>query len=189
LNCRPNCSACCRRGIRAAGKLAHASNRCTFDCRYEPRFGIDGKRARFRSDLFFRLNVFRPRAALRERTEIFAAGAALHAAVFPRHEQVIETIPSAQWMPCPGIIGREHTGTSECDRARANYLDGPALNIDITILIFKGDLPAKKTASPKSTNGALHSVLEKRTPKKFLRLSRNPIGCGRPERSQRHILP
>jgi formate hydrogenlyase transcriptional activator len=38
---------------------------------------------------------------------------------------------------------------------------GPALNIDVSDLEFsKAGLPAKKPASPQSTNGALHSVLE-----------------------------
>jgi formate hydrogenlyase transcriptional activator len=76
--------------------------------------------------------------------------------------RVIETIPSAamdalcryHW---PGNI-RELQNVIE----RAVIIStGPVLSVDVTDLKFpKAGPPAEKPASPKSTNGALHSVLE-----------------------------
>jgi formate hydrogenlyase transcriptional activator len=119
---------------------------------------------KFRSDLFFRLNVFPVHVPpLRERqgdipllvrhfTEQFSK----------RMRKVIETIPSAamdalsryHW---PGNI-RELQNVIE----RAVIIStGPALNIDITDLKFpKSSPPAEQSASPAPANGALHHVLE-----------------------------
>jgi formate hydrogenlyase transcriptional activator len=76
--------------------------------------------------------------------------------------RVIETIPSAamdalcryHW---PGNI-RELQNVIE----RAVIIStGPVLSVDVTDLKFpKAGPPAEKAASPKSKNGALHSVLE-----------------------------
>ncbi len=119
---------------------------------------------RFRSDLFFRLNVFPVHVPpLRERHGDIPLLVRHFTQQFSRRmNRVIETIPSAtmdalsryHW---PGNI-RELQNVIE----RAVIIStGPALNIDISDLKFsKADLPAKKPASPKSTNGALHSVLE-----------------------------
>src|SRR5258708_7631613 len=119
---------------------------------------------RFRSDLFFRLNVFPVHVPpLRERHGDIPLLVRHFTQQFSRRmNRVIETIPSAamdalsryHW---PGNI-RELQNVIE----RAVIIStGPALNIDVSDLKFsKADLPAKKPASPKSTNGALHSVLE-----------------------------
>jgi len=119
---------------------------------------------KFRSDLFFRLNVFPVHVpSLRERHGDIPLLVRHFTQRFSRRmNRVIETIPSAamdalaryHW---PGNI-RELQNVIE----RAVIIStGPALNIDVSDLKFsKADLPAKKTASPKSTNGALHSVLE-----------------------------
>jgi formate hydrogenlyase transcriptional activator len=76
--------------------------------------------------------------------------------------RVIETIPSAaldalsryHW---PGNI-RELQNVIE----RAVIIStGPALSIDVSDLKFpKAGPPAERSATPKSTNGALHDVLE-----------------------------
>ena len=70
-------------------KLAHAANRCTFDCRYEPRFGNDGERAEVSIRSLLSLECFSSsRSALAGTPGGYSAlGAALHAAVFPAHEQ------------------------------------------------------------------------------------------------------
>jgi len=119
---------------------------------------------KFRSDLFFRLNVFPVHVPpLRERQGDIPLLVRHFTQQFSRRmSRVIETIPSAtmdalaryHW---PGNI-RELQNVIE----RAVIIStGPALNIDVSDLKFsKADFPAKKTASPKSTNGALHSVLE-----------------------------
>jgi formate hydrogenlyase transcriptional activator len=119
---------------------------------------------KFRSDLFFRLNVFPVHVQpLRERQGDIPLLVRHFTQQFSRRmNRVVETIPSAamdalsryHW---PGNI-RELQNVIE----RAVIIStGPALNIDISDLKFsKADLPAKKPAYPKATNGALHSVLE-----------------------------
>src|SRR5256712_8566555 len=119
---------------------------------------------KFRSDLFFRLNVFPVHVpALRERQGDIPLLVRHFTQQFSRRmNRVIETVPSAamdalsryHW---PGNI-RELQNVIE----RAVIVStGPTLNIDVSDLKFsKADLPAKKPASPKSTNGALRSVLE-----------------------------
>jgi formate hydrogenlyase transcriptional activator len=119
---------------------------------------------KFRSDLFFRLNVFPVHVpSLRERHGDIPLLVRHFTQQFSRRmNRVIETIPSAamdalaryHW---PGNI-RELQNVIE----RAVIIStGPTLNIDVSDLKFsKADLPAKKSASPKSANGALHSVLE-----------------------------
>jgi formate hydrogenlyase transcriptional activator len=119
---------------------------------------------KFRSDLFFRLNVFPVHVPpLRERQGDIPLLVRHFTQQFSRRmNRVIETIPSAamdalsryHW---PGNI-RELQNVIE----RAVIIStGPVLNIDVSDLKFsKPDLPAKKPASPKSTDGALHSVLE-----------------------------
>src|SRR5712664_671467 len=119
---------------------------------------------KFRSDLFFRLNVFPVHVPpLRERHGDIPLLVRHFTQQFSRRmNRVIQTIPSAamdalsryHW---PGNI-RELQNVIE----RAVIIStGPALNIDISDLKFsKADLPAKKPSSPKSTNGALHSILE-----------------------------
>jgi formate hydrogenlyase transcriptional activator len=118
---------------------------------------------KFRSDLFFRLNVFPVHVpSLRERQGDIPLLVRHFTQLFSRRmNRVIETIPSAamdalaryHW---PGNI-RELQNVIE----RAVIIStGPTLNIDVSDLKFtKTDL-AKKPASPKSTNGALYSVLE-----------------------------
>jgi formate hydrogenlyase transcriptional activator len=119
---------------------------------------------KFRSDLFFRLNVFPVHVpALRERQGDIPLLVRHFTQQFSRRmNRVIETVPSAamdalsryHW---PGNI-RELQNVIE----RAVIIStGPTLNIDVSDLkLSKADLPARKPASPKSTNGALHSVLE-----------------------------
>jgi formate hydrogenlyase transcriptional activator len=54
---------------------------------------------------------------------------------------------------------------------------GPALNIDVSDLKFsQADLPAKKPTSPKSTNGALRSVLEETERQEILRALKESDG-------------
>jgi len=119
---------------------------------------------KFRSDLFFRLNVFPVRVPpLRERQGDIPLLVRHFTQHFSRRmNRVIETIPSAamdalcryHW---PGNI-RELQNVIE----RAVIVStGPALSVDVTDLKSpKPSTPAEKPASPKSTNGALHSVLE-----------------------------
>src|SRR2546425_5533033 len=119
---------------------------------------------KFRSDLFFRLNVFPIQVPpLRERHGDIPLLVRHFAQQFSkRMNRVIETIPSAamdalsryHW---PGNI-RELQNVIE----RAVIISsGPVLSIDVTDLKFpKAGLPAEKPASSKSTNGALHNVLE-----------------------------
>jgi formate hydrogenlyase transcriptional activator len=119
---------------------------------------------KFRSDLFFRLNVFPVQVPpLRERQGDIPLLVRHFTQQFSRHmNRVIETIPSAtmdalcryHW---PGNI-RELQNVIE----RAVILSsGPVLNVDVTDLKFpKAGAPAEKPASSKSTNGALHNVLE-----------------------------
>jgi len=119
---------------------------------------------KFRSDLFFRLNVFPVHVPpLRERQGDIPLLVRHFTEQFSRRmNRVIETIPSAamdalrryHW---PGNI-RELQNVIE----RAVIIStGPVLSVDVADLKFpKAGPPAEKPASPKSTNGALHSVLE-----------------------------
>ena len=128
---------------------------------------------KFRSDLFFRLNVFPVHVPpLRERQGDIPLLVRHFTQQFSRRmNRVIETIPSTamdalsryHW---PGNI-RELQNVIE----RAVIIStGPALNIDVSDLKFsKVDLPAKKHATSKSANGALHSVLEETERQQILR--------------------
>jgi len=119
---------------------------------------------KFRSDLFFRLNVFPVHVpALRERQGDIPLLVRHFTQQFSRRmNRVIETVPSAamdalsryHW---PGNI-RELQNVIE----RAVIIStGPTLNIDVSHLKFsKADPPAEKRAASKSANGALHIVLE-----------------------------
>jgi formate hydrogenlyase transcriptional activator len=119
---------------------------------------------KFRSDLFFRLNVFPVHVPpLREREGDIPLLVKHFAQQFSRRmNRVIDTIPSAtmdalcryHW---PGNI-RELQNVIE----RAVIVStGPALNIDVGDLKFsKTDPLAEKPATSKSANGALHNVLE-----------------------------
>jgi formate hydrogenlyase transcriptional activator len=119
---------------------------------------------KFRSDLFFRLNVFPVHVPpLRERQGDIPLLVRHFTQQFStRMKKVMETIPSAamdalcryHW---PGNI-RELQNVIE----RAVIISaGPALSIDVSDLkIPKAGPPAEKSASPKSTNGALHDILQ-----------------------------
>jgi formate hydrogenlyase transcriptional activator len=119
---------------------------------------------KFRSDLFFRLNVFPVHVPpLRERQGDIPLLVRHFTQQFStRMKKVMETIPSAamdalrryHW---PGNI-RELQNVIE----RAVIISaGPALSIDVSDLkIPKAGPPAEKSASLKSTNGALHDVLQ-----------------------------
>src|SRR5467141_1503376 len=120
---------------------------------------------KFRSDLFFRVNVFPVHVPpLRERQGDIPLLVRHFTQHFSRRmKKVIETIPSAgmdalnryHW---PGNI-RELQNVIE----RAVIIStGPALSIDVSDLKFPKAGPlAEKPAAPESTNGALHDVLEK----------------------------
>ena len=120
---------------------------------------------KFRSDLFFRLNVFPVHVPpLRERQGDIPLLVRHFTQQFSRRmKKVIETIPSAamdalcryQW---PGNI-RELQNVIE----RAVIIStGPALSVDVSDLKFpKAGRTVEETTSPKSpTNGGLHDVLE-----------------------------
>jgi formate hydrogenlyase transcriptional activator len=119
---------------------------------------------KFRSDLFFRLNVFPVHVPpLRERQGDIPLLVRHFTQQFSRRmKKVMETIPSAtmdalsryHW---PGNI-RELQNVIE----RAVIIStGSVLSVDVTDLKFpKAIPPAEKPASPKSTNGALHNLLE-----------------------------
>jgi len=120
---------------------------------------------KFRSDLFFRLNVFPVHVPpLREREGDIPLLARHFAQQFSRRmNRVIETIPSAtmdalcryHW---PGNI-RELQNVIE----RAVIIStGPVLSVDVADLRFpRVGHPLEMPESPKSpTNGALHDVLE-----------------------------
>jgi formate hydrogenlyase transcriptional activator len=119
---------------------------------------------KFRSDLFFRLNVFPVHVPpLRERQGDIPLLVRHFTQQFSRRmKKVMETIPSAamealsryHW---PGNI-RELQNVIE----RAVIISaGPALSIDVSDLKFpKAGPPVEKPASPKPANGALHSLLE-----------------------------
>jgi formate hydrogenlyase transcriptional activator len=119
---------------------------------------------KFRSDLFFRLNVFPVHVPpLRERQGDIPLLVRHFTQQFSRRmNRAIETIPSAamdalsryHW---PGNI-RELQNVIE--RAVITST-GPALSVDVADLKFpKAGPQVEKPLSPKSTNGALHSVLE-----------------------------
>jgi len=119
---------------------------------------------KFRSDLFFRLNVFPVHVPpLRERQGDIPLLVRHFTQQFSRRmNRVIETIPSTamdalsryHW---PGNI-RELQNVIE----RAVIIStGPVLNVDVSDLRFPKASPSpEKPASPKSRNGALHEVLE-----------------------------
>jgi len=119
---------------------------------------------KFRSDLFFRLNVFPVHVPpLRERQGDIPLLVRHFTQQFSRRmKKVMEAIPSAamdamsryHW---PGNI-RELQNVIE----RAVIVSsGPVLTVDVTDLKFpKAGPPAEKPASSKSANGALHNVLE-----------------------------
>jgi formate hydrogenlyase transcriptional activator len=119
---------------------------------------------KFRSDLFFRLNVFPVHVPpLRERQGDIPLLVRHFTQQFStRMKKVMETIPSAamdalsryHW---PGNI-RELQNVIE----RAVIIStGPALSIDVSDLKFpKAGPPVETSTSPKLTNGALHNVLE-----------------------------
>jgi formate hydrogenlyase transcriptional activator len=119
---------------------------------------------KFRPDLFFRLNVFPVHVPpLRERHGDIPLLVRHFTQQFSRRmKKVMETIPSAtmdalgryQW---PGNI-RELQNVIE----RAVIIStGPVLSVDVSDLRFPKDSSnVEQSASPKSTNGALHSVLE-----------------------------
>jgi formate hydrogenlyase transcriptional activator len=119
---------------------------------------------KFRPDLFFRLNVFPVHVPpLRERQADIPLLVRHFTQQFSRRmKKVMETIPSAtiyalcryQW---PGNI-RELQNVIE----RAVIIStGPVLSVDVSDLRFPRDSrTVEQSASPKSTNGALHNVLE-----------------------------
>jgi len=119
---------------------------------------------KFRSDLFFRLNVFPVHVPpLRERQGDIPLLVRHFTQQFSRRmNKVMETIPSAamdalsryHW---PGNI-RELQNVIE----RAVIISsGPVLSVDVTDLKFPKAVPlAEKPAATKSTNGALHNVLQ-----------------------------
>jgi formate hydrogenlyase transcriptional activator len=143
------------RTLRTNARLIAATNR-----------DLEGMVAeqKFRADLFFRLNVFPVHAPpLRERQGDIPLLVRHFTQQFSRRmKKVMETIPSAtmdalsryHW---PGNI-RELQNVIE----RAVIIStGPVLSVDVTDLKFpKAVPPAEKPGSPKSTNGALHNVLE-----------------------------
>ena len=119
---------------------------------------------KFRPDLFFRLNVFPVHVPpLRERQGDIPLLVRHFTEQFSRRmKKVMETIPSAtmdalcryQW---PGNI-RELQNVVE----RAVIIStGPVLSVDVSDLRFPIDgRTVEQSASRKSTNGALHNVLE-----------------------------
>jgi len=119
---------------------------------------------KFRSDLFFRLNVFPVYVpALRERQGDIPLLVRHFTQQFSRRmKKVMDTIPSAamdalcryHW---PGNI-RELQNVIE----RAVIISaGPALSVDVSNLKFpKADPGAEKSAASTSTNGTLENVLE-----------------------------
>jgi formate hydrogenlyase transcriptional activator len=119
---------------------------------------------KFRTDLFFRLNVFPVHVPpLRERQADIPLLVRHFTQQFSRRmKKVMETIPSAtidalcryHW---PGNI-RELQNVVE----RAVIIStGPVLSVDVSDLRFpKESSTVEQFALPKSTNGALHNVLE-----------------------------
>src|SRR5260221_439751 len=129
---------------------------------------------KFRSDLLFRVNVFPVHVPpLRERQgDLPLLCRHFTRQLSRRMKKVIETIPSVamdtlcryQW---PGNI-RELQNVIE----RAVIIStGPALSVDVADLKFPkgGPSPAERVVSAKSTNGALHEVLEETERQQILR--------------------
>jgi formate hydrogenlyase transcriptional activator len=119
---------------------------------------------KFRSDLFFRLNVFPVHVPpLRDRQGDIPLLVRHFTQQFSRRmNRAIETIPSAAMdaLCCyhwPGNI-RELQNVIE----RAVIIStGPSLRMDVGDVKFpKAGLPPEKPAPPKPTSGALHDVLE-----------------------------
>jgi formate hydrogenlyase transcriptional activator len=144
------------RTLRTDARLIAATNR---------DLGAMVSEQKFRSDLFFRVNVFPVQVPpLREREGDIPLLARHFAQQFSRRmNKVIETIPSAtmdalcryHW---PGNI-RELQNVIE----RAVIVStSPALSVDLADLnFFKAGRDIEKSVSPKSpTNGALHEILE-----------------------------
>jgi formate hydrogenlyase transcriptional activator len=144
------------RTLRTDARLIAATNRDLEEMVSEQKF---------RSDLFFRLNVFPVHVPpLREREGDIPLLVRHFTQQFSRRmKKVMETIPSAtmdalcryHW---PGNI-RELQNVIE----RAVIVSaGPALSVDVGDLKFpKVSHPEERAAAPNSTtNGALHSVLE-----------------------------
>jgi formate hydrogenlyase transcriptional activator len=143
------------RTLRADARLIAATNRDLETMVTEQKF---------RSDLFFRLNVFPVHVPpLRERQDDIPLLVRHFTQQFSgRMKKVIDTIPSAamdalcryHW---PGNI-RELQNVIE----RAVIIStGASLRMDVGDLKFaKASLPAESPVSPKPTNGALHDVLE-----------------------------
>jgi formate hydrogenlyase transcriptional activator len=144
------------RTLRTDARLIAATNR---------DLGAMVSEQKFRSDLFFRVNVFPVQVPpLREREGDIPLLARHFAQQFSRRmNKVIETIPSAtmdalcryHW---PGNI-RELQNVIE----RAVIVStSPALSVDLADLNFsKAGRDIEKSVSPKSpTNGALHEILE-----------------------------
>ena len=126
---------------------------------------------KFRSDLFFRLNVFPVHVPpLRERQGDIPFLVRHFAQQFSkRMNKVIETIPSAALdalcrYPWPGNIRELQNGIE-----RAVIISrGPALNVDITDLKFpKTGSQSEKPGSPKSASNG-HSVFEETERRKIL---------------------
>jgi formate hydrogenlyase transcriptional activator len=128
---------------------------------------------KFRSDLFFRLNVFPVHVPpLRERQGDIPLLVRHFTQQFSRRmNRAIETIPSATM----DALGRYHWPGNI--RELQNVIEraviissGPVLSVDVSDLKFpKAGPPAEKPASPKSTNGALHDVLEETERQQILR--------------------
>jgi formate hydrogenlyase transcriptional activator len=128
---------------------------------------------KFRSDLFFRLNVFPVHVPpLRERQDDIPLLVRHFTQQFSgRMKKAIDTIPSAamdalchyHW---PGNI-RELQNVIE----RAVIIStGASLRMDVGDLKFaKAGPPAESPVSPKPTNGALHDVLEETERQQILR--------------------
>jgi formate hydrogenlyase transcriptional activator len=144
------------RTLRADARLIAATNRDLETMVSEQKF---------RSDLFFRLNVFPVNVPpLRERQEDIPLLVRHFTQQFSRRmKKVMETIPSAamdalcryHW---PGNI-RELQNVIE----RAVIISaGPALSVDVADLKFpKVSHPEERAAAPNSTpNGGLHNLLE-----------------------------
>ncbi len=114
-----------RKGVRAAGKLANASNRCALDCRDEPRFRSDGERAEVPIRSLLSLECFPCACSAVAGTPggYSAPGTALHAAIFQTDEKGHGNDSlSGNGRAVPISLAGEHTRTSECNRACRNCL-------------------------------------------------------------------